>query len=462
MYILKNAIANLRRNIGRNLILLLIMFALISAAAVSVIIHTSASQMLSQYKKQFESEVIITRDDSKLPKDSSEFIIPGKQMLEKLSTSKYLKSTVKTMTSAMILEGVTTLNQGKVPGKNSGVIVDNDGAPSETDPNYKSPNAVILATTSPDISNEFKQGLRKIVDGSLYKNKNEGIISKQLAEANNIKVGDFLRIKGSPLDPFVKNDAAQTIKVTGIYEDLVPQDDAQIALSTRANEIFISYSSTEGSKIFEDGIALYDMQFTLQNPDDLPALEKDFRKAGLPDYYKVTVNDTAYRKVSGPLQNMAKITKSFTIGIMLLGAVLLTILSILSIRERKYEVGVLRAIGMRKHQVIRNFLYESLLITGCSLLLGLGSAAFISKPVASFVLNDQKAAAVDERLPYSETGLQISSAKIHDVSEVHTALSSQAVLQILTISLLLGLVASTSSIIFITRFEPLKILSERN
>ena len=463
MYIIKNAWANLYRNAARNLIMTLIMIALILSAAVSIMIHTSAKQMISKYKTQFGSEIIITRDDTKLPTDSSSFMIPNRTLLDQLASSKLLKDVTKTMSTAAILEDIKTINEGNRPKGNSGIVADENGSTAESLAGYQSPNTIIYATTNPDISNEFKQGSRKIIEGSIYKNRNEAIISQELAKANKLKVGDFLTIRISAIDPDAQTKDTQKVKITGIYKDDTDKEDPSslIALNTRANEIFISFSSTEGSKVFEDGLAQYDTFFTLKDPNDLPALEKEFRSLGLPEYYQVSMDKSTYQKIVGPVEGMADITKTFTIAIVLLGAVLLIILSILAIRERRYEVGVLRAMGMKKCQVIAGFICESLFITCFSLLIGLGGATMISEPVAASVLHDQKASTT-QPISFSETGLQVSSSDVSEIKELPTALSSHAMTQIILISLLLALIASASSVIYITRYEPIKILSERN
>lgn len=464
MYIIKNAWANLRRNLSRNILLFLLMFTLISASAISIILHTSAKHMIAQYKEQFGSEVILTRNDDLLPKDPSQFMVPDKQMMDKLAASSLLKDVTKTMSSAVILEDIKTINQGNIPKGNSGIVSDNSGIPSDSDPSYTSPNALVFATTNPDISNEFKQGARRIIEGKMYKGKNEGIISKELAEANNLKVQDTITIKLASLGGSSTTPVTQKITITGLYEDHTPAQDPsmQIALTTRANEVFISYASIEDSPVFADGYATYDVFFTLQDPKDLPALEKEFRTLGLPEYYEVTINDAMYQSIVGPVEGMASITASFTIGILVVGVLLLLILSMLSIRERIYEVGVLRAIGMKKKHVIRSFLYESLFITALALVCGLGSAALLNKPIANSVLEVQRSTATTQPNPFMETGLQISNVEASEIKEVPTTFSTEAILEIIAISILLGLFASTMSIVYITRYEPMKILSERN
>ena len=66
MYILINAIKNLGRNKGRNALMAIIIFAIILAAAVSIIINTTTSAIIADHKARFGSEVSISANFDKL------------------------------------------------------------------------------------------------------------------------------------------------------------------------------------------------------------------------------------------------------------------------------------------------------------------------------------------------------------------------------------------------------------
>ena len=52
-----------------------------------------------------------------------------------------------------------------------------------------------------------------------------------------------------------------------------------------------------------------------------------------------------------PLKNLSTFATYFLIVVLIIGAVILIVLNIFNIRERKYEVGVMTAIGMKKGKV---------------------------------------------------------------------------------------------------------------
>ena len=60
MYILQNALKNLVRNKGRNLMIGAIIFVIILTTVVSLIINNTSSAVIEDYKERFASEVRIT------------------------------------------------------------------------------------------------------------------------------------------------------------------------------------------------------------------------------------------------------------------------------------------------------------------------------------------------------------------------------------------------------------------
>lgn len=67
---------------------------------------------------------------------------------------------------------------------------------------------------------------------------------------------------------------------------------------------------------------------------------------------------TALENSMTPLNTLSTMAGWFLIVILLIGAVILIVLNIFNVRERKYEIGVLTAMGMKKGKVALQFLTE--------------------------------------------------------------------------------------------------------
>lgn len=97
----------------------------------------------------------------------------------------------------------------------------------------------------------------------------------------------------------------------------------------------------------------------------------------------------AYEQSLLPLQNLSKFAAWFLLVVLLIGGVILIVFHIFNIRERKYEIGVLTAIGMRKSRVALQFLTELFTVTFVFLLLGTAIGGAASVPVTNALLASQ-------------------------------------------------------------------------
>ena len=174
-----------------------------------------------------------------------------------------------------------------------------------------------------------------------------------------------------------------------------------------------------------------------------------------------------------------------------IGAIILVVLNIFNVRERKYEIGLLTAIGMKKSKVAMQFLIESLVVTLIALVIGAGIGAVSSVPVTNSLLASQIEAQSSQSMqaeqsfgrpmgggPGSENGSMSSGfapdmggqkggkgfmpGAVDYISSVTSATDLTVLMQLLGIGVVLTLVASCVSIVFIMRYEPLKILSNRD
>ena len=129
---------------------------------------------------------------------------------------------------------------------------------------------------------------------------------------------------------------------------------------------------------------------------------------------------------------------------------------------------------MKKAKVATQFLVESFVITIIALVIGAGIGAVSSVPVTNTLLASQIEAQSSNMMqteasfgrPAGNMGMiggrgQVTAA-VDYISNVTSATDFTVLMQLSGIGIVLTLVASTVSIIFITRYEPLKILSNRD
>ena len=221
--------------------------------------------------------------------------------------------------------------------------------------------------------------------------------------------------------------------------------------------------------------------YTFASIDDYNKFSKDVYTAGLSETYTVSSSDvSAYEDSLVPLENLSDMAFYFLLVVLGIGAVVLIVLNIFNVRERKYEVGVLTAIGMKKFKVSLQFIIETLVITFVSVLLGGIIGAASSVPVTNSLLKSQVEAEESSSTKQEQSlgrggnsdipsnnskpgfSSDITATTNEYISKVSSATDLTVLLKLLGIGICLTLVASAASVVFIMRYDPLKILANRD
>ena len=474
MYVIKNVMKNLGRNKGRNILMGIIILAIIVTTSIAIIINTTANAIIKDYKTRFGSEVFlepdysqfITSSNSDSPKsniESFESLMPDQ--LFAFGKSDYLQSSEYTGTLYAIPKDLKALDEDAENESNGLFSMEARSSSSDEMKDYISPKGMVIGSSRSDISDDFKNGKRKIIDGVAYKNLNECIISKQYAELNGLSIGDTITIENNDKEKTYPHD----LTIVGIYEDNTMVGEKQMfksPLTNRGNEILTSIETIIGFENFNER-GYVDAKYFLKNPEMLAAFTEEVKGKGLTEFYNVKTDEEGYNNIVGPVEAMTKVTTTFMIVVLILGGIILILLSTLAIRERKYEIGVLRAMGMKKGKVGFGLISEMIVLTVICLALGLGVSAFASQPVADTLL-DKQIEIIENNNKNQMNGKMTfnidsrSSEENTPLSELEVNLNSQAIAQISLIALGLAVVSSVVGIFYITKYEPIKILSERN
>lgn len=464
MYIIKNAVKNIGRNKGRNILMAVIIFAIILTTAVSIIINTTTAEIIKDYKTRFGSEVSITYDYTNMDAVTEYRPLTAEQLIS-FGESEYLQSKIITQTVQITFDGLRALDDDK-QGIMMGGSISADGSVSG-ESEYLKVLGCLIATNKPNISKDFENGLREIIDGEIYSGKDTCLVSEQFADLNDLSVGDTITVttylKSNPME--------YTLTISGIYADYTMLEENQpdmykmipSAASNRHNEILVSSETAENMEMANDPTTVYvEATYYLKDPGMIDDYREELTEKGLPKFYLVTTDEAGYQRIVGPVEGLSKVTNTFLIVVLVLGSAILILLSTLAIRERKYEIGVLRAMGMKKGKVALGLLCEMLVITSLCLVLGLGVGSVASQPVADSLLADQIEQAENTVNDNGVIMVAPMGQEQETLAELDIRLNAAAVIQIVLISLGLAGVSSLAGILYITKYEPMKILSERN
>ncbi|MFR3499159.1 MAG: ABC transporter permease [Paraclostridium bifermentans] len=471
MYIFKNALKNLARNKGRNILLGVIMIAILSCVAISVVINTTSGEIIKDYKNRFGSEVFIQPDLEKMMekaqkdgRESIESISPKYDLLEKLSKSEYLKETIFIASYGGYSDKLKSLDQDEYEknnknSSNTGVAVAGGKERSE---NAKESNLTINGGLNSAGLEEFKKGDRKVTDGNMPTKDGEAIVSEDFAKLNNLKVGDTFKVQ-NPDNPD-KYDPLE-LTISGIYYDGTESQDYGFKhpMMNRKNEIITTFDTLKAYKVKTDNDLIVEAKFFLKDPDLLSEFNEEAHKLGLNNLYDVSTDSQSYDEIVKPVEGLQKVANIFMILVLCFGGSILILISILGIRERKYEIGVLRAMGMKKGKVALGLIFETLSTIAISLVVGLSIASLSAQSISNVLLKSQ----IEAQNQSASEGMMFrmgggAAPNVDPITNLNVHLNSEAIVGITLIALLLGAISIGIGIVYIMRFEPRKILSERN
>lgn len=363
---------------------------------------------------------------------------------------------------------------------------------------------MVVGYSTESAMTSFLDGTAAIIQGSVFAMdtaNDECIITEELAAFNGLSVGDSVQITNPN-----NEEELYTLKIVGIYSDSSANESSFSKFGSTstdpANRIYMNYATlndiTEKSETAVLSIADSSGESTVTalsgtlsgtyvfaSVEDYESFEEEVRTLGLDDSYIVSSSDvTAFENSMVPLDTLSTMAGYFLIVILAIGAVILVVLNIFNIRERKYEIGVLTAIGMKKGKVALQFLTEIFVVTLISVIIGASIGAVSSVPVTNALLENQVASqnsqteqveqnfgrgSMKSDIGYTMrdkgnlfTDMFNTSKENSYVTEVSSAMNLTVVLQMIGIGILLTLISGMVSMLFVMRYEPLKILANRD
>ncbi|MBQ7035325.1 MAG: ABC transporter permease [Clostridia bacterium] len=356
----------------------------------------------------------------------------------------------------------------------------------------------------------FQEGVATITDGAIFEEGTDSydcIISEELAAFNNLAVGDTMLLTNPN-----KEEETYTLNIKGIYTDSSANESSFSMMggtfSDPANKIYMSYNALKAIVDASEEVATVETDeetgretstalngqlsgtYIFADVESYEQFEEQARALGLDDSYTIASADiSAYESSLTPLNTLSTMAGYFLLVILVIGAIILVVLNIFSVRERKYEIGVLMAMGMKKWKVATQFMVEIFAVTIIAVMLGAGIGAVSAVPVTNALLAGQiesqnsRFEQVEQNFGRGEMpgGMQMPGGSAPQlpsgggspfgdlfegskeyVTEINSAMNLTVVAQLLGIAILLTLAAGMVSMLFVMRYEPLKILANRD
>lgn len=483
MYILKNAIISIVRNKGRNLLIGIIILVISCATAVTLAINNSSSSLIKSYEEKYEIEATLgvnrenmmgsfNKADKNASKESMQesFVSASSLSVDDIllyADSSYVKSYYYTMSVGVNALDLESASMSFDNGENNSMRKNGNFT------NMSSSDFVLKGYSSIESMNEFITGSYKIIDGEVSDSFDsfDCIINSELATLNDISVGDIITV-------YIPDDEEMTyeLTVTGIYEEDSADTEMQM-FTTSVNTIITNTNVINEIKENNDNLKVTtNPTFILTSGDVVSKFQNELEEKGLNEYLTVQTNLEQVEGATKTISNVRTFAITFLVITLIIGTIVLLVINMINIRERKYEIGVLRTIGMKKSKVCLQFLYELIIVAVVSLLLGASIGAFISVPVSNHLLENEISSSETENINIAENfgkgGMNPNInggnknfsgvVTIQAFDSIDAVVDFKVLLELLGIGLIITLISGTSAIVSIQKFSPLTILKERS
>lgn len=323
------------------------------------------------------------------------------------------------------------------------MIQSEDGADNETRP-APAPRTSLTGTTNPN-SVSTSGGTLTLTSGTTIDgNSSElvALVGTTLAAKNNLQAGSTFTAYG------------KTITVKGIYKTGNAFEDSGVIMPLAAVQ---SLTAQTG--------AVTNVKVTVDSSENVQTVVDDLKNS-LGDKADVTSEADRVAQSLAPLESIGGLALGGVIAATIAGAAIILLAMIMIVRERRREIGVVKAIGGTNIKVITQFVSEAMTLTIIGAVIGLIFGVLASGPMTQSLVENQSEANQSTRRmgPGGEGGgprMFIAgglSQAAGGVRQVTSTLTPQVFAASIGITLLIAIIGSAVPAWFIARVRPAEVL----
>lgn len=378
-------VRNAFRNATRSLSIIIILGLSIGLSLTMLIAHQAVGQKIAQAKSSIGNAITIA------PAGFSQFSQANNSLttdqLSKVKTLSHITGVTETLTDRLTTVGTDTTfgrfsdssntnNQTSLKSPIN-VSINNDSgrgmhvfiSGGGNLPTNFSPPISIVGTNDPQsLGNLAGEGVPITITNGKYINgasdTNDANISQSMASKNNLKVGSTFTAYG------------KTLTVAGIFKSSTQAGDNDIVVSLPAEQRLSGETNDVTNAIA-----------TVDSVDNLSSVTTAIKNA-LGSSADVTNAQDAVNQSIQPLNSVKNIAFYSLIGAVIAGSVIVLLTMVMVVRERRREIGILKAIGASNIRVILQFMSEAVTLTVAGAVIGVIIGVIGGNPVTNTLVTN--------------------------------------------------------------------------
>lgn len=266
-------------------------------------------------------------------------------------------------------------------------------------------NQVLLyAYTDTSYSEFFTNKTVELVEGRHIgsDDSNAVIISRALAEKNNLKIGDKIivtidqSVTGTTQSSYNKAEC----EIVGLFDSASEQQTDMFTSTFHLtdNMVFMNIETYINEIDWSDE-GYYKVHYTVSDPLELEVIKENVLKLEDVDWdsFKITLDDEAYQAAAGAIKNLGKSMNVMLVLVIIFSIAILALFLFMWVRSRTREEGILLSIGIPKSRIILQHITELLIVAVLAFGLSYFTSCAVSQGIGIALLNNADTVA-------SETG----------------------------------------------------------
>ncbi|MEI2316597.1 ABC transporter permease [Bacillus paramobilis] len=471
MNFMKRAILSMKKRIGTSLILMAVFLIVTNLVLSGFTIQNASKKAADAARKKLGADVTLGLDFDKLgqkARETGEMPKPPQLNIketDQLAKSKYVKdynyiTNTFGISDGLKLVGASDEEEGK--GK-VGMAAVRGGSSSGTEIDMNA-SFTIEGVRKTALQESFKNGKSKIIEGKpiteQMKDQNVALMEKRLAELNNLKVGDKVKVQSGD-----KKETLE-IEIIGIYETNEQAMGQQAPpIMDPANKLYMPHSTMKKLEV-DQGINSVQVVYFLNDPQYIDAFKKEAKKSDIDfNYFKLDAHDSLYKQMIGPIENISSTSQMIIYIVSIAGAIILGLIIMLSIKGRRKEMGILLSIGEKKWKLMAQFVVEVVCIAILAFGLSITTGAKVSQYIGDNLLSSEIAIASEETdtpqngtVMVSGPGGTLQNQKEDPIDKIDVSVTGEDVGKMGGIGLAIAIIATLLPALSILRLNPKQIL----
>ena len=367
---IKDAIAYITRKRNRTLIIFIILTIVLSCLYSCLTIMKSSNEIEKTLYESSNSSISITKKDGKY------FNVNQFKDIEKIKEVEKI---------IIQYDGLAKLKDAKV--------VSGEQRINREDLSDEFKNVVSFEATNNTKRNIlFSSRVFTIKEGKNIEenDKNSIIVHEEFAKQNNLKLGDEVNLELLDIEESGKIKSHK-FKIIGIFSGKKQETYTGLSSDFSENMVFVDYSTSQEiiNKSENNKIANKILMYSSSAESTDLALNKLKELKIDESKYFVQKDSNAFEESLESVSGIKHMIKIMTYSIMLGGIIVLSLILILWLRERIYEIGIFLSIGTSKIQIIMQFMFELIFISIPSIISSLFLGNVLIKVIAGGLINSE-------------------------------------------------------------------------